>query len=391
MRSENCGLLRRLILAILIAVSSFIAGFSQVPKIGSDSTLDVATWNIEWFGDSINGPNNEVTQLKNVTEVITSMDMDIMALCEVSNTGYWQKLQNNLTEYGAVITTYNQTQKTALLYRKSMFKLLYSKSILLAYDYEFASGRFPLEVALETQLGAKKDTVYCWVIHLKANTGSTSEKLASYDRRAKAAEELKKYLDPKKRLKCWVLGDCNDDLDVTIVSGKVRTFLAWRNDTNYVFPSYRLTLAKQKSTANYSEMIDHMSCLPAMKPNWLLNQSGVMVGDAYIGSYRLNTSDHYPVWAKFSMDFKALDFLGTDAPMMARPFVYWNGAKWEIARDYAASPISAGDTKIYDVSGKLIFAGRIEDFVPQSEGVNYLQIVRSNGEIFRQILVRLGA
>ena len=120
MRSENCGLLRRLILAILIAVSSFTAGFSQVPKIGSDSTLDVATWNIEWFGDSINGPNNEVNQLKNVTEVITSMDMDIMALCEVSNTGYWQKLQNNLTEYGAVITTYNQTQKTALLYRKSI-------------------------------------------------------------------------------------------------------------------------------------------------------------------------------------------------------------------------------------------------------------------------------
>jgi endonuclease/exonuclease/phosphatase family metal-dependent hydrolase len=388
MRSENCGLLRRLIVAILIAVSSFTAGFSQVPKIGSDSTLDVATWNIEWFGDSINGPNNEVTQLKNVTEVITSMDMDIMALCEVSNTGYWQKLQNNLTEYGAVITTYNQTQKTALLYRKSMFKLLYSKSILLAYDYEFASGRFPLEVALETQLGAKKDTVYCWVIHLKANTGSTSEKLASYDRRAKAAEELKKYLDSKKRLKGWVLGDWNDDLDVSIVSGKASPFLAWRNDTNYVFPSYRLTLAKQKSTANYSEMIDHMSCLPAMKPNWLLNQSGVMVGDAYIGSYRLNTSDHYPVWAKFSMDFKALDFLGTDAPMMARPFVYWNGAKWEIARDYTASPISAGDTKIYDVSGKLIFAGRIEDFVPQSEGVNYLQIVRSNGEIFQQILVR---
>ena len=125
MRSENCGLLRRLILAILIAVSSFIAGFSQVPKIGSDSTLDVATWNIEWFGDSINGPNDEVTQLKNVTEVITSMDMDIMALCEVSNPGYWQKLQNNLTEYSAVITTYTQTQKTALLYRKSMFKLLY--------------------------------------------------------------------------------------------------------------------------------------------------------------------------------------------------------------------------------------------------------------------------
>lgn len=385
---ENSGILRRFFCLLLFAVGYFTAGFSQVPKIGTDSTLDVATWNIEWFGDSLNGPSNEVTQLKNVTEVITSMDMDIMALCEVSNPGYWKKLQNNLTDYGAVITNYTQTQKTALLYRKSMFKLLYSKSILLAYDYEFASGRFPLEVALETQWGVKKDTVYCWVIHLKANTGTTADKLASYDRRAKAAEELKKYLDPKKRLKGWVLGDWNDDLDVSIVSGKASPFLAWRNDTNYVFPSYRLTLAKQKSTASYSEMIDHMSCLPAMKPNWLLNQSGVMVGDAYIGSYRLNTSDHYPVWAKFSMDFKAINILGTESLSMARPFVYWNGARWEIARDYPSAPLSKEETNIYDLSGKQVFSGSIGDFIPQSEGIYYLQIVRSNGEIFQQILVR---
>jgi hypothetical protein len=90
------------------------------------------------------------------------------------------------------------------------------------------------------------------------------------------------------------------------------------------------------------------------------------------------------------MDFKSLNSLGTDAPMMTKPFVYWNGAKWEIVRDYAASPISVGDTKIYDLSGKLIFAGRIEEFVPQIEGMYYLQIVRSNGELFQQILCRLG-
>jgi endonuclease/exonuclease/phosphatase family metal-dependent hydrolase len=375
------------LMGLLFGFLGFLnTGLSQVPKIGTDSTLDVATWNIEWFGDSLNGPSNEVTQLKNVTEVIASMDMDIMALCEVSNPGYWQKLQNNLTEYGAVITTFTQTQKTALLYRKSMFSLLYSKSILLPFDYEFAGGRFPLEVALETQWGSKKDTVYCWVIHLKANTGTTAEKLASYDRRAKAAEELKKYLDPKKQLKGWVLGDWNDDLDVSIVSGKASPYLAWRNDTNYVFPSYRLSLAKQKSTASYSEMIDHICCLPAMKQNWLLNQSGVMVGDAYIGSYRLNTSDHYPVWAKFSMDFKAIHFLGSENLTMAKPFVYWNGLGWEIAKDDRDNSIEDGYAKVYDLSGKQIFSGFIKDFIPQKQGICYLQIMRRNGELFSQVL-----
>lgn len=386
MQIEKKGLLKPLMGLLFGFVGFLNTGLSQVPKIGTDSTLDVATWNIEWFGDSLNGPSNEVTQLKNVTEVIASMDMDIMALCEVSNPGYWQKLQNNLIDYGAVITTFTQTQKTALLYRKSMFRLLYSKSILLPFDYEFAGGRFPLEVALETQWGSKKDTVYCWVIHLKANTGTTADKLASYDRRAKAAEELKKYLDPKKQLKGWVLGDWNDDLDVSIVSGKASPYLAWRNDTNYVFPSYRLSLAKQKSTASYSEMIDHICCLPAMKQNWLFNQSGVVVGDAYIGSYRLNTSDHYPVWAKFSMDFKAIHFLGSENLPMAKPFVYWNGLGWEIAKDYRDNSIEEGDARIYDLSGKQIFSGFFKDFIPQKQGICYLQIMRRNGELFSQVL-----
>lgn len=386
MQIEKKGLLKPLMGLLFGFVGFLNTGLSQVPKTGTDSTLDVATWNIEWFGDSLNGPSNEVTQLKNVTEVIASMDMDIMALCEVSNPGYWQKLQNNLTEYGAVITTFTQTQKTALLYRKSMFRLLYSKSILLPFDYEFAGGRFPLEVALETQWGSKKDTIYCWVIHLKANTGTTADKLASYDRRAKAAEELKKYLDPKKQLKGWVLGDWNDDLDVSIVSDKASPYLAWRNDTNYVFPSYRLSLAKQKSTASYSEMIDHICCLPAMKQNWLFNQSGVMVGDAYIGSYRLNTSDHYPVWAKFSMDFKAIHFLGSENLPMAKPFVYWNGLGWEIAKDYRNNSIEEGEARIYDLSGKQIFSGFFKDFIPQKQGICYLQIMRRNGEIFSQVL-----
>lgn len=386
MQIEKKGLLKPLMGLLFGFVGFLNTGLSQVPKIGTDSTLDVATWNIEWFGDSLNGPSNEVTQLKNVTDVIASMDMDIMALCEVSNPGYWQKLQNNLIDYGAVITTFTQTQKTALLYRKSMFRLLYSKSILLPFDYEFAGGRFPLEVALETQWGSKKDTVYCWVIHLKANTGTTADKLASYDRRAKAAEELKKYLDPKKQLKGWVLGDWNDDLDVSIVSGKASPYLAWRNDTNYVFPSYRLSLAKQKSTASYSEMIDHICCLPAMKQNWLFNQSGVMVGDAYIGSYRLNTSDHYPVWAKFSMDFKAIHFLGSENLPMAKPFVYWNGLGWEIAKDYRDNSIEEGEARIYDLSGKQIFSGFFKDFIPQKQGICYLQIMRRNGELFSQVL-----
>jgi endonuclease/exonuclease/phosphatase family metal-dependent hydrolase len=334
----------------------------QVPKIGTDTTLDVGTWNIEWFGDSLNGPSNEVTQLKNVTEVIQGMNLDVLGLCEISNAGYWAKLQSNLPDYGAVLTNYSQTQKTGLLYRKSMFRLLYSKSILLAFDYEFASGRFPLEVALETQWGSKKDTMYVWVMHLKANTGSTSEKLTSYNRRAKAAEELKNYLDPKKRWKGVVLGDWNDDLDVSIVSGKASPFVDWRNDTNYVFPSYRLSLAKQKSTASYSEMIDHMCVTTSMKSNWLLNQSGVMVGDAYVPSYRFNTSDHYPVWARFSMEWKP-----------------WVGVELLLEKG-SGNPLQPIWLEVLDLQGRLLFQGDPTAVYPKETGMYLLRYGYSNGQ-----------
>jgi endonuclease/exonuclease/phosphatase family metal-dependent hydrolase len=334
----------------------------QVPKIGTDTTLDIGTWNIEWFGDSLNGPSNEVTQLKNVTEVIQGMNLDLLGLCEISNAGYWAKLQSNLPDYGAVLTNYSQTQKTGLLYRKSMFRLLYSKSILLAFDYEFASGRFPLEVALETQWGTKKDTMYVWVMHLKANTGSTSEKLTSYNRRAKAAEELKNYLDPKKRWKGVVLGDWNDDLDVSIVSGKASPFVDWRNDTNYVFPSYRLSLAKQKSTASYSEMIDHMCVTTSMKSNWLLNQSGVMVGDAYVPSYRFNTSDHYPVWARFSMEWKP-----------------WVGVELLLEKGIE-NPLQPIWLEVLDLQGRLLFQGDPTAVYPKETGMYLLRYGYSNGQ-----------
>lgn len=365
--------------------------FAQVPKIGSDTTLDIAQWNIEWFGDSLNGPNNEAVQLKNASNVLLEMQMDIYSLCEISNPGYWQMLQKKLPEYGAVITSYSQSQKTALLYRKSMFRLLYSKSILLAFDYEFAGGRFPLEVALESQWGKKKDTLYFWVIHLKANTGSNSEKISAYNRRQKAAEELKNYTDSKKGLKGFIMGDWNDDLDVSIVSGKESPFLVWRNDSDYLFPSYRLSLEKQKSTAAYSEMIDHICVSKAIKQNYLPKQSGIMVGDSYIASYRYNTSDHYPVWAKFSMDLSLSANVTSVDPQafsfVADDYLFWSGKQWEwkLHKPFLHNTmLMDGISQVFSADGKRLFRGNILEYIPQSPGVYYFVIQLSTGKMYHQ-------
>jgi len=40
-------------------------------------TLDVASWEIEFFGSTSNGPTNETLQLSNVRDVIAGTDVDI--------------------------------------------------------------------------------------------------------------------------------------------------------------------------------------------------------------------------------------------------------------------------------------------------------------------------
>lgn len=370
----------KIALILSIILSSFLRLKAQVPKIGTDTTVDICNWNIEWFGDSLNGPSNENTQLTNALNVLQSMDMDVYGLCEISNPGYWQKLQDGMPGYGAVITNYTQTQKTALLYRQSIFKLLYSKSILLAYDYEFASGRFPLEVALEWNRNGITDTLYCWVIHLKSNIGTTAEKQSAYDRRAKAAEELKKYIDAKKNWKGVVLGDWNDDLDISVFSSKASPFLAWRNDTNYIFPSYRLSLNKFKSTASYSEMIDHQVFTPRLKWHWDRVSSGVMVGDAYIGSYRFNTSDHYPVWSRIS--FSSIEPKASVADELM-PFqgisddlfpVFWNGSSLV----WRGEMVTDCTIILRDVLGRELRPVSIHETLDLTSGVYLVEIRKNN-------------
>ncbi|HSG49401.1 MAG TPA: hypothetical protein VLA43_16395, partial [Longimicrobiales bacterium] len=48
----------------------------EVPARGSAATFDVATWNVEWFGDPGNGPDDEGLQLQRVREVVSGADLD---------------------------------------------------------------------------------------------------------------------------------------------------------------------------------------------------------------------------------------------------------------------------------------------------------------------------
>src|SRR5688500_9803231 len=105
-----------------------------IPAKGTAATLDVAGWNIEWFGSTANGPTNEPLQMSNARDVISGTDFDVWGVAEIVDQAAWNSLESQLTGYTgflageSVVTggsaSYAATeQKVGILYKSSIATL----------------------------------------------------------------------------------------------------------------------------------------------------------------------------------------------------------------------------------------------------------------------------
>jgi endonuclease/exonuclease/phosphatase family metal-dependent hydrolase len=362
--------------ALLVFLYQLITTQAQnIPALGTDTSIDAACWNVEWLGDASNGPTNEKLQLNNVTAVLSKTKIDLWALCEVSSPAVWDSLKKKMPGYSGAISTWSQTQKTALLFRDSLFTMIYSRHILAVYEREFAYGRLPLEVALQLKTGSRTDTLFVIVLHLKANTGTTAEKAEAYDLRKRSSEALKDYLDVQKNKKFLVLGDWNDDLDVSIYNNLASPFVKFLADTvNYTFSSKALTLSGQRSTTGYNNMIDHHLMNRALRPYYVNLSAAVFRADAYIVGYATNTSDHYPVWAKF--DFRRTPPVLSHLQPVLMP--YFDGNSWRIQGEIIKS------FQLFDMLGRNVPVGT--EMQTQGRYIGEWRTV--SGKVVRKLLMK---
>lgn len=382
-----------------VLVLSFFTGNAQVTKVGNDTLLDIGGWNVEWFGDTDNGPSNEATQYTNVKNVLTRTDIDIWGLAEVSNPTTFSTLLNDLVVYDGVLSSFSQTQKTALIWKKNQFTVLSSGNILTAstYNYDFA-GRPPLEVVLRSVDSLGADTFYCYVVHLKANTGAQTEKVTSYGRRKNAAIALKGFLDQNRQAKkVIVLGDWNDDLDESIVyqnSAYMESpFLNFLNDSaHYFYPSLSLTQSGQQSTLSYPNMIDHQLVSKGLKDSFYVNQSAKVLTQlsSQISNYGNSTSDHYPVMARYNMK--------RAKPVLPNTYVAEKDRNTEVyiypnpcaAKLFIQSYHAVQSVQVYDVTGKLILEQTAQTELDMStikDGLYVMMVKTNSGTSVQKILI----
>lgn len=281
---------------------------ATVPAQGTATTLDIADWNLEWFGDSNNGPTDEALQQQNVRDVIAGADVDIWGLEEVVTQTAWNTLRTNLPGYAGVLASdanvtngsayYTATeQKPAVLYKTSIATFVSAKLVCTASDYDFA-GRPPLEVTLDVNLNGATERLAVIVLHMKAFND-----VASWQRRQNASTCLKSYLDatyPTQRV--MVVGDWNDDVDTSITPGQPTPFANFLNDpASYTFPTKALTDAGISSTVKYTDFIDHQLATNDQMAVYVSGSAHVLRADNYIVNYGTTTTDHYPVISQWTV------------------------------------------------------------------------------------------
>jgi endonuclease/exonuclease/phosphatase family metal-dependent hydrolase len=279
-----------------------------VPDGGVAFPLQAGNWNVEWFGDTGTGrgPTNEQLQLDNVRTVISGAGADFWGLQEIVDVNHFNTLVQGLPGYAGLVandpsvangSTYYSSaeQKVAVLYKANVVQVLNAEVILGSTNsYDFAA-RPPLRVDLRvTRNGASVDLVAI-VLHMKAETGQED-----YDRRKRAGAALQQYLDsslPTARV--LVLGDWNDDVDMSIRSGQPTPYQNFLDAPQaYTFLTQTLSQSVGSQT-QFTSFIDHQLVTNELAQCYVSNSATVL--RPAIPDYGNTTSDHYPVLSRFDL------------------------------------------------------------------------------------------
>jgi len=269
----------------------------DIPSLGTDSTLEIMSWNCEFFpaaGDST---------IRAMSEAITDLDVDIIAFQEIKKAAWFEKLMQTLPEYNYIISKNSSFFDQAYIFKKDIFSFIRDREPFSDNDYNFA-GRPPLRLDLMLEYENLNIPMSLINLHMKCCDSGLK-------RRKKASQMLYEYLSNEISSTGYsnfiVLGDWNDDLkdepDEHCFNPFLKDdryyFLTDRIDDDLAFASY--------PKEPYLSFLDHiMSTSNFIKDNSDVHVETVMI-ENYIGGYEvyeLLMSDHRPVM--FSIPFSKL-------------------------------------------------------------------------------------
>jgi endonuclease/exonuclease/phosphatase family metal-dependent hydrolase len=378
-----------------------IRGYLTGATVERSNSLDVVTWNIEWFGSSLpnQGPTNIDLQLQNVKKVIEDLDADIYAFQEITNLDKFYELVAALPAYRGFHSpavsgggTFEEAQKLTFLYKTATIDSVSTRVLLQGVQPEqlvgypsspdrfWASGRLPFLFEAKATINGAEKKINFVNVHTRSNGGGESAGNPRYAMRRYDVNVLKDSLDRYyANIPLVILGDFNDDLDETVadqfaptVNTSETSFINFINDReNYIPVTLNLSLAGLRTFPTFENVIDHIIISNELEENWMVNSERIVAPFDLIPNYSNTTSDHIPVKMRFSLfcDIIPAQIFGTTevcganstAELMLVGGMYENILGWEISLDrgqtWALVEESAGKDvlRITDLTSSALF------------------------------------
>lgn len=271
---------------------------------GTDSTLDVVTWNIEWF------PKNGLTTMEYVAEIVPALDADIYALQEIGDVNDFLNMTDAIDGYDPFVTG---TWDTALAY------LIKTSTITVEDDFHIYQGysrEFPREpYVLEFHyLGVPYAIINN---HLKCCGDGTIDEDDLWDeetRRRDACILLHEIMeDDYAGNRVMMVGDLND---ILTDDADDNVFLPFINNPDYQFADQYIAQGPVDnwSYPGWPSHLDHLLLTDEVVADWEATDEfteTIKIEDHMGGwwNYETDISDHRPVGVRLLPDPSAVNLL----------------------------------------------------------------------------------
>ncbi len=268
----------------------------DVDKVGSAATLEIATWNLEYF------PQLSDETINAVKDLIRDLDIDIFAVQEIASISGFEQLLDSLPDYNGQLSSDQYSdgsyQKTGFIYKTALFSVsnLQMLDIQASNVYGTAFPRLPFSGYFSVKKGSQ--TVFDFqlvVLHLKAYGDQEN-----IERRKLAAQQIETYISSQIQggadTDFIVLGDWNDSATDAPESNIFQPFF----DKPLSYNLLTANLPGQYSYILYSQsMIDHILVTDSVDDAYGDGQTKVLYLDNTYTKYPTVVSDHRPVVAIF--------------------------------------------------------------------------------------------
>ena len=353
----------------LLFLFSSIGAFCQNIEnlnFGSDSTLDVMTWNIEAF------PKAGQNTMDSVRKIIEALDMDIIGVQEINDTNAFKAMVLTINGYSG-FAKLNYIVGLGFIYKTSSIQINSIYEIFTAPQYWNNFPRAPIVM----DMNYMNERYILIVNHLKCcgdgfiDLGNTNDE---ENRRLESVILLKEYIDQNfPTLKTIVLGDLNDLITDQPNSNVFQPIL--NDPSNYAFADNAIALGPSSnwSYPTWPSHLDHFIITNELfyetQNNGSYVQTLKLESEFAAGwsSYEAIVSDHRPVAMKIFPDM-----IGEQAEIIDGGYnltIYPNPSNGDV-HFTLGNPMDEGSILIYAANGTLITDARCTGkFTWETQGI----------------------